>query len=481
MPIIKNKIFVYLATRYFTYGLQFFLSLIIAVRLGPYFLGVYGLVNLILNYFGQINFGIPHSLNVLLVHSKDDSEMQRNYTFNSCIILSVFSFLIVLGAVIWVIIGGVQMGEYDIRLYFPFIIIIAILAYFNTIVTTVVRFKNRVQLLSIIGTIPVLMNLFVVLFFESKELVLALVCANLLSCIIVLIIGASKGVFTRFERKAISLPIQKQIVTKGLYLFLYNSCFYFILLSVRTIISSNYSVEEFGYFTFSYTIANAVMLLLDSLNTIIFPKSIDILSNKNSADRLSVLNKLRIGYITSSHFLVYISMVAYPFFIMLFPQYSKALTSMNIVSLAVLMNTNSYGYITLLIAQNKERTTSKISTCALVIAIIAGISLARFVHVEFSFVAIAMLIAYLVFSFMATYEGSKLLGEKSSFNYTIRHFFPLKLLIPYGVAFILSILKSQILAVLPLLIFAVLNWRDIRYLITLVVKLKNNPNIIDIK
>ncbi len=39
MPILKNKIVIYVTTRYITYALQFLLSLAIAVRLGPFYLG----------------------------------------------------------------------------------------------------------------------------------------------------------------------------------------------------------------------------------------------------------------------------------------------------------------------------------------------------------------------------------------------------------------------------------------------------------
>ena len=72
--IFTNKIIIYLLSRYGTYGLQFLVSLSIAAKLGPYYLGIYGFINLIVSYFGQINFGIPHSLNVLLVHHKSDNK-----------------------------------------------------------------------------------------------------------------------------------------------------------------------------------------------------------------------------------------------------------------------------------------------------------------------------------------------------------------------------------------------------------------------
>lgn len=90
MQILKNKVFVYLFTRYFTYGLQFVMSLIIAVRLGPYYLGIYGIIQLILNYINQINFGIPHSLNVLLVHNKQNLKKQNSLILNSIVLYSSY-------------------------------------------------------------------------------------------------------------------------------------------------------------------------------------------------------------------------------------------------------------------------------------------------------------------------------------------------------------------------------------------------------
>ena len=110
----------------------------------------------------------------------------------------------------------------------------------------------------------------------------ALTLANLLACILTAVICIRKGVFPRRQSRTLQLQKQKSILQKGLYLFLYNSCFYFILISIRTIISVNYTVEEFGYFTFSFTIANAVMLLLDSFNTILFPKTIDLMSSDDN-------------------------------------------------------------------------------------------------------------------------------------------------------------------------------------------------------
>lgn len=480
MPIIKNKIFIYLATRYLTYGLQFLLSLIIAVRLGPYYLGIYGMVQLVLSYFAQVNFGIPHSLNVYLVHNKTDRNIQDEYSLNSFVLFTYVNVIVVIGAGILALLGYTQSSTYNTGKYLPLIIAIAVLTYYNNLLSTIIRFRNQVNILSLIGTIPVLVNMITVWFFKEENLVVALTVVNLLSCIATTAIGYFIGAIPKLQISSIKTSTQKNIVNKGLYLFLYNSCFYFILIAVRTIISGNYSVEEFGYFTFSYTIANAVMLLLDSLNVIVFPKTIDVLSGNNYTETLSNLKKLRVGYITSSHLMIYIALTVFPIIVNIFPKYEPALISMNMISLAILMNTNSYGYNTFLIAQNKEKLSANISIIAFVISVLFCCILVHWIKVDFSFVVLAMLIAYLVFSFLAAYHAESILyGEKSITN-TLRHFFPIKLLVPYVIALTIIMTKHEFLVFVPLCVFLLLNFNDLSILKKIVEKLIRKPEIIDV-
>lgn len=481
MSILKNKIFLYLVTRYLTYGLQFILSLIIAAKLGPFYFGVYGMVQLILSYFGQVNLGIPHSLNVFLVHNKDDNTIQDIYTLNSLTLYTYVNLTVFVGAIIADFCGFTKWGEYDLQLYFPMMIIITLGNYYNTIITTVIRFRNQVNVLSLIGTIPVLLNLTIIWFFSNEALVVALIVANVISCIITTIIGYAEKAFPKIDISKIDMNIQKGIMKKGLYLFLYNSCFYFILIAIRSMIGGFYSVEEFGYFTFSYTIANAVMLLLDSLNTIIFPKIIDLLSKDNQIEKILILNKLRVGYITTSHLLIYTAMLCFPFVIYIFPKYEMALKSMNMIALAILMNANSYGYNTLLIAQNKEKISSKISFVALLITLVVGMFLIKVIHVEFSFVIISVMVAYLFFSFLVTYEGHRIIEGCTSVKYTLKNFFPVRLLVPYFLALVISMNGIETIVWMPIIVFLLFNYKDINFLVGLVKKMIINPNIIDLK
>ena len=480
MPILKNKIFIYLGTRYLTYGLQFILSLVIAAKLGPYYLGVYGLIQLILNYFEQLNFGIPHSLNVLLVHHKNDIESQNRYTLNSLFIFTCINILLLFGAFVIKKYGLINWGEYNIDNYLTLVIIIAVSTYYNNTLTMVARFRNRVNILSIVGSIPVIANIIVVWFFSKENLVLALVWTNLVSCLIVTTIFYSIGIIPPFKVNCISGNTQKEILKKGFYLFVYNSCFYFILIGVRTLISKNFTVEEFGYFTFSFTIANAVMLLLSSLNTIIFPKTIDLMSSGDNEEKRDVIQKLRIGYITTAHFLVYTALIFFPIVTFIFSSYRPALTSMNLIALAILINTNSYGYITLLIAQNKEKLTSRLSLIAFLISLSLGIILIYIFKVEFSYVILSVMVAYLMFSFLGYYEGEKLLKGKPTIIESLSAFFPLKLSIPFFTSVIICAFKLEIIIFVPLLLFFILNFKDFKSLKSMALKMIKNPNVIDV-
>lgn len=480
MPIIKNKIFIYLFTRYATYGLQFLLSIVIAVRLGPYYLGVYGLFQLILNYFEQINFGIPHSLNVYLVQNKNSRTIQEEYTYNSLVLFSYVNILICFAYAVIRILNINIGGTYNITKYMPVIIVTAIVMYYNSVLTMVIRIRNKVNILSLIGSIPVILNIIVVWFFREERLVDVLVWVNLFSCVLILGVFYFEKAIPRITHDSFSAAKQKQLIIKGFYLFIYNSCFYFILIAVRTIVSSNYSIEEFGYFTFSFTIANAVLLMLGALNTIIFPKTLDMMSTGSSEDKQQSLEKLRVGYITSAHFMIYLAMIFFPLIVYLFPKYAPALNSMNMIALAVLMNTNSYGYTSLLIAQNEEKKASYISLVALTTTIVVGLLLVHVFHVDFSLVVLSVLLAYIVFSYFSYLEGNKLLFGHSEHKDTLLHFFPLRLMIPYFSALIISIIGMEYLIFIPLLVFIVMNYRDLIYLKRIVEKMINNPHIMDV-
>ena len=468
-----------MASRYVSYGVQFFVSLIIAAKMGPYFLGIYGFITLILNYCAVISFGIPASLNVLLVHHKAQENTCGNYIGNALLFYTIQSLLLFVLYLVLVISDIEIDNNYPIKEYYLLIAIIASLNYFNSIFINVLRIKNKVNQLSVLQSLNVLLNVIVVCIVKEKNLIIALLLCNLIIGIASVIVTKLCNALTQLKKKIIKITFLKEILGKGIYLFFCNSCFAFILISIRSLISANYKVEEFGAFTFSFSIANSVILLLEALMTIIFPKLVDLLSSNDNKIVENTLEKLRGTYISSAHLLIYVAMLFFPILLNFMPKYSNALTSMNLIALAVLMNTNSSGYSTLLISKNKERTSAVLSMTALIINIIFGYTLISFFYVDFSYVILATLFTYVYFSFMVVVKGKECLC-KSNMISTFKSFFPIRLFIPYLVALIISCLQYENFIWLPLVLYMILNKRDIFMMFNTAKKLIINPDIINI-
>ena len=477
--VLGNKIFVYLGSRYATYALQFLVSVLIAARLGPYYLGIYGFISLILNYMGQLNFGIPHSLNVLLVHNKNDKEVCDQLIGNALLIYAIIGLLFVIVYCIIEIFGINISGKYPINGYLIFIVVTAVMTYFNYVMTTVLRFRNKVNQLAIVQSINVVLQLLIVFLFEKEQLVLALVICLLASCIFSIILASISKVLPPIRKIKPDKTYIHSLMYKGFYLFLYNSCFFFILLSIRTVISAKYSIEDFGLFTFSFTMANAALLLMESLMAVVFPKVIDLLSTTDYAQIKVTIDKIRVAFISSSHFAIYIAMAFFPLLILFLPKYENSVTSLNLVALAILMNTNSYGYSTLLISQNKEKVSAKISIISLILNIVFALILTNILKVRFSYVIIATLLTYIYLSYATVWEGNKIIGIKG-WKESIKNFFPIRLLIPYLIALVISVLELEYLIWLPLAVFVIVDFNDIKDLVGMARKLANNPNIADV-
>lgn len=477
--LVNNKIIIYLTSRYAVYGLQFITSMVVAGKLGPYYLGVYGFLQMILMYLTQINFGIPHSLNVLLVHNKENKEISDNYIGNSLLIVSILSLIVGLFYLYYKIFGIASFERYNVDKYVIWICIVGMLQYFNTLFAVVVRIKNQLRLLAFLQSLTILLNFIVIWIFTGEMLITVLVANNVLSNLLSIFLVYKYGCFPQLSNIHIRKEILTEIVKKGLYLFLYNSCFYFIVISVRTIISANYAIEEFGKFTFSYSVGHALLLLSGAIATIVFPKMIDKLSSKNHEEVNQVLTSVRISYISATYFLVFLALPFFPVLLLFLPKYQDAIYAMNLVALAVLINTNSFGYSTLLIARNKENYSALISMLSLIINVGFALFLVKVLHVDYSLVILSIMFTYLFGTMACTFVGTKLMGQYS-LKRVLKDTFPIRLLIPYLAAILLSVFEMERFIFLPLILYLLLNRKDIILIVNYIRRIVSNQNATDL-
>lgn len=476
---LRNPAILYMLSRYGTYAIQFVNSLFIAVYLGPYYLGIWGFINLVISYLAQINLGIPHAVNVMVSVKKTDLDYSKRIIGNGVSMIIGLCFLVVLFFVLTMFFG-VKIGDkYQFSQYVIPVGIIAILTHFNSLFANVFRIYGKIFAIGLNQSLFPLMTLIMIFFFRGESLLNAILIANIISFLIsffLYVIQRPLPMPPRFSPREV-LSIQK----KAWHLFIYNASFYLILFSTKSFISSAYSVEDFGYFTFSFQLSNAIFLLLNSISYLIFPKLLNRFANRSSEQIKNLLDEVRAAYITTSHLLVHLVIMIFPIFLLLLPQYESSKSIFKLMALTMVLYTNSFGYQGVLMARNCERNLGKVAFVALVLNVLLCYLMILVLRVPFVWSVLPTMITYFLYVFTIGVIGKKHLGYGESILRTLLEVFPLGMILPFAssVAFIYADAPSW-MYVIPFLLFVMLNREDLKKILGIAKRIIRNPNIINI-
>lgn len=474
----KNKVLLYITSRYLTYGIQFVNSMYIAIALGPSYLAVWGFVNLILQYIAQFNFGVPYSLNVLLSINKTNSEKVQSLLSTSLVLYFILAAIIV-GIVSVLYFLDIDIGDkYNFSSYVYIVILIAVFTHFNSLFTNYFRIQNQLgEIIFFQSVIPI--SMLIALFFAKGEDLLYLILWLMLAGQII-----SMFLYIRNSHLTVFKPtfhLVKLLLRKGTFLFIYNTCFYLIMLSTRTVVSVDYAVEEFGFFTFSFTLANTIMLLFDSFSFLIFPKTINRLNKASNSEIIRILDFIRVNYITSVHLAMYLFLIAFPFVIKLFPQYDSVFKSFGLMAMTVVLYSNCFGYSSFFTANGKERLLSLLSFITLCINILSALFISKVIKLDYSFVILATMLSYIIYSFMLSFFSFRIIGISYTVKSLLSDNFSPRLFIPFFISLIMIIFEvSGWGFALLLILFILLNRKQLADIKNTIRRIIHNPSIINI-
>lgn len=478
--LFNNKVLLYAISRYATFLIQFINSLLIAFYLGPYYLGIWGFITLIVQYLNQINLGISHSVNAIIsIHKKKEWYVQRVIGTSLTMLLGLSFLIVIFFTANYIFDFGIG-DKFNFIKYSLVITAVGILGYFNSMFSNVFRVHGRIKEIIVNqSSLPILTLVSILLFKETSHLITALVGAYFLAFLIPFSIYIYNFPYTL--KFYFIFRLVKKIQKKGWYLFIYNTSFYLIIISTKTFISTNYTIEEFGYFTFAYTFANVTLLLLQSFSFLIFPKIVNKFSIYTIEKSKLILKEVMNLYMVSSHFLIHSFIFIFPLFIFLFPKYESSSNAFKLIALTIILYTNSFGFISLLIAKEKEKLLGYIAFIALIINLIMLYVLTSFLKVDFGYAILATMTSNLFFVFGIGYLGNLNLGIPFKISYILEDVFPVKLLIPYLFSLILAIIDANyILFSIPLLVLLFLNYKVFIKIKNFIKKILLNPNIINI-
>lgn len=479
--ILLNKVVFYIVTRYFTYGIQFLFTFFIAVKLGPYYLGIWGFILLLLNYLSLFNLGISNSINVLLVQYKNDASRSNNFLKTSLYLVGFVCGFFILLALYYYFLDIGYFNKYNLKPVFYLITIIAILTHYNNLFTSIFRVKNDIFKISFYQSIIPVLCFICIFLAKDDDLITLLLVAYIVGNVASLLffIFDKRISFTGKYSKSDS----QEILKKGFHLFIYNTCFYLIMISTKSFVSYFYRVEEFGYFSFTYILSNSILLMLNAFSFIIFPKMIDKLSSQNKVEIKQSLSVIRNNYIVLAHILMYAIIVLYPLFLLFLPQYKATESLFHIMCLTMLMNISCFGFNTFLIAQNKEKLIGVLALTALILNVLSCLLMIKLLNLPYEYIILSTLITYFVYSFLVVFFGKKLLDKHSTFLSIFKEFLPWNLFLPFVFSLTISILNTQFSIWLNgacLMLFASLNVSKFKEIYHTIMRILNRPTIINI-
>lgn len=480
--LLSNKVFLYMGSRYFTYALQFVTTLIVAYKLGPENFGIWSFILLIINFFNIVDFGISNSLNVLLVQEKENKEQCNRYVTSGLFLLSIISLLISLFFLVSRFVKFPLFSKYDIWSYLIVIILVVILAYFNKMLSVIFRVNNRLLEVALYQSIiPVL--LFIGILYFNNHLLWVLLSSYLVGSILIFSLFFSRGLVHLSPNTG--WHETKMVGTKGSWLFLYNSSFYLIMYVTSLFVSKNFLVEEYGKFSFAYTLSNALFLLVDSFGFIIFPKMIDKLKSTDYVQGRILISFIRKNYLTLVYFLVLLALPIFEFFSTTIPKYSDTGRALCLSGLSLLPYANAFGLNTFLIAQNREKLLSFVSTICLVLNVIILFCSRCFLIPSYDIYFLLIVVVYVLYTYLCALLSNRIMLERDfSFRNTISIAFPARLTLPLVIAFICVFLSYKyhtiILLCVPLFVYILLNIRHFKDIYKLIKDIVINPKIIDL-
>lgn len=476
--ILSNKILLYVSSRYLIYALQFVLLIVIATRLGVTNYASWGFFLLLLGYCNIINGGIANSVSYYLIQNKNNDYSSRCYASASYILISILIFILFLLSIACLVFEPTLFIKYNISNKIIFLFIIAAMQYVNLLFSNIYRVKSKLLELAIYQSIiPVFMLVVVVV--SSREVLLnSLIYSYIFSHAISLFVFIYNGQLPKFQ--FVPFFYLKNLLKKGFFLFIYNSCFYLINATTSLAISIFYSVDDYGLYSFSYSLGHSILLLLEAFTFIIFPKLIDRFYLAEKDEFPAIIAIIRNNYIKLSHLLMYVSLLLFPLVTFFFPQYSGALQAMYITSLSILISTNAFGYNTLLLSKNYERPISKVSICSLLLNVIIVFLIAAVLKLPFAYAVLSMMIVYYAFSLGCIVLTNKIFELRFSFIHILDEAFEWRLLLPFITSLIFVFMQYYSLMFIPIILYAVLNYKAIKEIANSIKKIIFRPNIIDI-
>ncbi len=434
--IFSSTIVRYLSIRYLTYFIQFINSLLLLHYLSPDNFGIYSFILLLLSYYSYTNVGLNASLNTLLsVHKR------RNLLINKIwsVALGLNIFLILIIGILCIIAYLVYPSlfiKYNYSAIALKVYIIGVTINTNLLFVSLYRVFGKFNKINIQQIIPQLSIFFFILLLRNKLSISNVLFILIISNIAVLMIMINKPPLPL--KFIYNKTIARNLLIRGFHLMLYNFSFNFITIAATTIVSIFYLSSELGYYSFSNTLSNAIVMITSSIMFILYPKILNQFANLDEKNSFILINKIRDLYILAVDLIGLSTLFLIPIISLYTTKYSLIIATYKILLAAQLVLNNTSGYLQYLIARKQEKVLIIYALYGIVGVIVLGISIAN-LKLSFHSISLGVLIGVTIYTYFVINHSNKILQIKSTFVQIMKIIFNLPKMIV-----ILTLLASYI-------------------------------------
>jgi O-antigen/teichoic acid export membrane protein len=392
--------------RYVTYAFAFLRSLLVAKYLGPHLLGVFGFLLLVTQYLSYSGLGLQFALNVELATTPVPTHCR-----SSSVALTLTGVIAAGLIVIGLVIQSTHFrlfAKYSFSQYALAIGLIAALSLVQQVYTNIYRIYGKLIEIAGVEIVSALLLLLLTFVFRGQALITALLCGLVASTAFAVMVFVLRAPFAFCF--SLDRAYARPLLRLGIPLLIYNASFYLITMVAQTVVSIFYSLETMGYYTLASSIANVALLGFNSIAWIAYP----IVLGKTHQDAPDedagrVTDRVNVVLGTGVFLMVFAVVLGLPILFLVLPHYAHARGVVTVLLLSQALLMSSFGYNCLAIARRKQMAIANVSMLSVLVVTVLAI-MAGIIHVDFIWVAIAVLAGSALFSLFQARIGSELLG-----------------------------------------------------------------------
>jgi O-antigen/teichoic acid export membrane protein len=267
--------FFFVIARYSVYGIQLVNAIGLGIALGPIAFASWAFIQLLIQYAAQLNMGIPYYLtNSLTIHGTQSTEgkvlVVKAFRLSGVWILFFLLFVLLSR-------GENQWGfdKYISGYQWWLVLLIAVVQQFNQLWMGIARIENRFGSIIWAQLLPqLILSILLIIFY--RECSVDLMVMGLLAGQVATMLMIGK---IRWSHSGdLDQVPTSHFVKESLKLLVYNAFFYLIMITTRSEMSYVLSEAQFGQFAFAFVFINMIILGMDALGFIWFPKLVRMYS-----------------------------------------------------------------------------------------------------------------------------------------------------------------------------------------------------------